>query len=763
MQSRFTALLVALLAIQANAAGMQERTTYDDHAVVRVKVDGMRDTRTLLALGGRLWSESWGVRTVDVMLPIDRLDALENTKIDFSVLIPDVETVLAKERARLEADQEGGIAGGAFFDDYQRADDLIAFYDALATSRPDLVERRSIGTSIEGREIPAYVISNAQAADAPAIYICTGVHAREWIAPATIAYFADRLVNTYDTDPRVAELVGSIAWHIVPLANPDGYIHTWDVDRLWRKNRRNNINGTFGVDLNRNFDSNWGGAGSSGSTSSDTYRGTSPFSEPEAAAIRDDVLSTDNLAVFLDVHCFSQLVLWPYGYQDSEPAGDAGAIFQNLGFGIRNAIASVNGANFTAQPAHDLYIASGTTQDWAWDDTGALAFTYELRDTGNFGFVLPPEQIVPSGQEISESLLYIGEQVVGSVNATFPNGRPTQIAPASPATVEVRLESILGGVVPETARIRRKIDGGAWTTQSMTFLGDDLYLGTLTMGLACGEVVEFDFEIEAVGGALVRVDDGGSPWSAVATEETVAFLDGAESDLGWTLGLPEDDAATGIWTRVDPIGTILDGAAFYQPEDDASDPGTICFVTGQGPVGGSVGAADIDGGATTLVTPSIDTSDIEIATVSFAYWYRNDGGASPNADSMPVETSVDGGATWSPLTTIASSAAEWRSFDAEIDVEDADSILVRFVASDLGDGSLVEAAIDDFSLTERSCPDGPECPGDLDGNGMVDGADLGAMLAGWGDCQGCSGDFDGDGRIDGLDLGQFLASWGLCP
>lgn len=757
MHRRF-GLVVAFSVVTSTITGVfaQERVAYNDHTVVRARIDDMRDTRVLLGLGGRLWSESWGVETVDVMLPSARLATLAKTRIEYEVIIPNVQEILDAERARLTRNLDRRRVGIGFFDEYQRAEDIIAFYDALESARPDLVESRSIGTSIEGRDIRAYTISNAGSTDAPAVYVNTGAHAREWIGPATIAYFSDRLVNDYGVDPRITQLVDSVVWHIVPLANPDGYVHSWDVDRLWRKNRRNNGNGSFGVDWNRNFDANWGGDGSSGSTGSDIYRGTGPFSEPETAAIRDDVRAIDNLLVFLDVHCYSQLVLWPYGYQIGEPEGEAGDIFRDLGIGIRDAIASVNGVQFSPQPAYDLYVASGTSQDWAWDDTGAFAYTYELRDTGTFGFLLPPDQIVPSGTEILESLLYIGEQVIGNVAATFPSGRPTEIASDQEVTIDVELSSAFVGLATETGLLRRRVNGGEWTSSPLQFLGGDLFRGQLTAGIDCDDVLEFDFEIETTSGSLVRVDDAGSPWSALGVEIQSFFDDDVESDLGWSLGVAGDTATTGVWVRVDPIGT---GA---QPEDDASPGvGALCFVTGQGSPGGSLGENDIDGGETTLRSPVIDLDGGDLTTLSFEYWFTNDAGASPNEDVMSIEWRFDGG-PWISILEVETSATAWRSFSVDFDPNVAGTVQLQFRASDLGSGSIVEAAIDEISVSRTACSSAP-CPGDLDGSGAVDGGDLGAILSSWGACTGCPGDLNGDGAVNGGDLGQFLSSWGPCP
>ena len=747
------ALTAPVLGLTASLATAQELVRYDAHQVVRAEVDTLRELRTLLALGGDVWSESIGLGSIDVMLPLARIGTLDRTGIEYEVMIPDVQRLIDEERSRIDRD---GIAGVGFFEEYHQQDELFAFYEALEASRPDLVTSRSIGESIEGREIRAYTISGAEdPSSVPAIYIVAGAHAREWISPATISYLADTLVNGHGADDRITPLVDDLAWHIVPLANPDGYQFTWNSNRLWRKTRKANGDGSFGVDWNRNFAAGWGGPGSSGNTGSDTYRGTGPFSEPETQAIRDDVAANPNTAIFFDVHCYSQLVLWPYGYDSTEPEGPAGEIHRNLGEGIAAAIESINGRVFDPQPAHDLYLASGTSLDWAWDDAGVYAFTYELRDTGEFGFVLPPDQIIPSGNEILESFLYVGEELVGS-NALidFPEGFPTVVPVDTPTEILVSISSAFTELDPTSAVVRTRIDGGPLVTDPMSLAGIDQYLATVPAA-DCGAVIEIDFLIETTNGNTIVLQSETGPWQIDVVDETVFFADDVETDLGWTLGLPGDDATTGVWVRVDPIGTAA------QPENDASDPGTICFVTGQGSVGGSLGENDVDGGSTSLVTPSIDTTGIDLGTVAFAYWYRNDAGASPNQDSMPVEISTDGGATWTLIATISDNASAWRLLEIEVDLAGSTLTQVRFIASDLGDGSIVEAAIDDFSITTRSCPN-RDCPGDLDGGGQVDGGDLGLLLAAWGTSD-PSADLNGDGTVDGADLGLLLASWGPCP
>jgi len=753
MRSTSAALALAL-ALCVSASG-DDRVRFDDHSVARVEVDSLRELRTLLAIGGDIWSESVGIGSIDVMLPTDRLGVLERAGLEHEILIDAVQPLLDAERMRLEAAGEGGIAGGGFFDDYRTRTELLDFFDALAAARPDLVTSRVIGTSIEGRPIRAFTICGGDPASAPAIYVNTGAHAREWIGPATIAYVADALVNGHGADPRITTLVDGLCWHIVPVANPDGYEHTWSTNRLWRKTRRDNGDGTFGVDWNRNFPAGWGGPGSSGATNNDTYRGPEPFSEPESRATRDDVLAQPNVAIFLDVHSYSQLVLWPYGYASSEPAGTAGEIHRAIGLGMADAIRSVHGTVFSPQAAHDLYLASGTSLDWAWDDAGVYGFTYELRDTGQFGFILPPEQIVPSGEEILESLLWTGEQVLGAVEASFAAGEPAIVTPGTATEFDVTLSAIFAELDDSTATCRTRVDGGSWSEAPMTPLGGDGYRGTLPAA-SCGSTIEFEFRITTTQGADILVrSNTGEAWSVIAVETAVAFEDDVESDLGWSLADASDTATTGRWVRVDPNGTAA------QPEDDATpDPGRFCFVTGQGSVGGGLGEADIDGGVTTLTSPQIEIDGLDAVTISCRVWYSNDTGASPNADAMPIEARLDDGA-WFTLETVAISDAAWQALEWSVPSEGASTLQIRFVASDLGSGSVVEAGVDEIRIFAAGCADAP-CVGDLDGDGQVDGADVGLMLADWGSNDPAA-DQNGDGAVNGADLGLLLGAWGGCP
>jgi len=217
-------------------------------------------------------------------------------------------------------------------------------------------------------------------------------------------------LEQYGTNNIVTQLVNSVEFDIVPMVNPDGYVFSWTTNRLWRKNRRNNGNNVFGVDLNRNWDEHWGGEGSSKTPSSDTYCGKSPFSEPESRALSDYINSFDNIIGAIDFHSYSQLILRPYGWTRANSPDEQS--LKLIGDGVHYTIAEVYGTDYESIKGIDLYVTTGTASDWFYQEGIWGAYCIELRDTGRYGFVLPPNQIIPTGEEIWNSMLYFCETVI---------------------------------------------------------------------------------------------------------------------------------------------------------------------------------------------------------------------------------------------------------------------------------------------------------------------------------------------------------------
>ena len=285
---------------------------------------------------------------------------------------------------------------------------------SLASAYPSLARVSSIGKSLEGRDLWAIKISDnaAQDEDESVIVLMGAHHAREWISVDTPFLIAKYLLDKYAVAPEIKDYVDKAEIWIVPMVNPDGHQHSVITDRLWRKNRRNNGDGSFGVDLNRNYEKEWGGPGSSGDTFSETYRGPAPFSEPESQACRD-FLQAVNPDALISYHSYSQLVLFPWGYTNS-PAPDK-ALLQSLATTLANKIKAVHGKTYTPEQSSSLYLASGDTTDWLYWLLGVPAFTIELRPSSLWpGFKLPESEIKPTFEENLPAALYLIEWVIAN-------------------------------------------------------------------------------------------------------------------------------------------------------------------------------------------------------------------------------------------------------------------------------------------------------------------------------------------------------------
>lgn len=345
-------------------------------------------------------------------------------------VLPDYVVVTVREGTRSALEELGlryelrnvrafPAADGAFHD-YQEVESEI---NRLVSQHPDLVSRISIGKSLEGRDLIGVRISASPLPDSLPTAIFVGCHhAREHLSVEVPLLFIKHLAESYSKDARVARLLGEREVWVVPMLNPDGaeYDIATGSYRYWRKNRRNNKDGTFGVDLNRNYGAYWGGPGSSGNTASDIYRGSSAFSEPETAAVRDFVRNRKNATVLLSFHTFSELILWPWGYTDDVISNDKDrAVFEKMG----ETMAQWN--HYTPQKSSELYVTSGDTTDWAYDELKMFAFTFELSPSsmGGGGFYPGAAAIEPTFKANLEPALYLIEHaadpyaVIGSTLA----------------------------------------------------------------------------------------------------------------------------------------------------------------------------------------------------------------------------------------------------------------------------------------------------------------------------------------------------------
>jgi Zinc carboxypeptidase/Carboxypeptidase activation peptide len=184
---------------------------------------------------------------------------LNSNKIQHKLAISDVESSLqADKAARLLARSKRSVLkadNAPSFEQYLEFGEMLTFTRQLAEDYPNLVKRDVIGYSIEGREIFGMrVSSGADFGKKPIIFIDSGVHAREWVGPQSTLYLLNQLVTNESVS---RELLDKVDWVFVPNVNPDGYVHSFNEDRLWRKNRRFVNESCTGIDLNRNFGYVW--------------------------------------------------------------------------------------------------------------------------------------------------------------------------------------------------------------------------------------------------------------------------------------------------------------------------------------------------------------------------------------------------------------------------------------------------------------------------------------------------------------------------
>jgi carboxypeptidase T len=302
-----------------------------------------------------------------------------------------------------------GKRGRARATDFPSADSTYHNYAEMsaeilstANANPTIVQRFSIGTSHEGRTLWAVKVSDNVATDEaePEVLFTANQHAREHLTVEMALYLLRELTSKYPTDSRIANIVNSRETYIVFSVNPDGaeYDVATGSYRMWRKNRQPNGSSAVGTDLNRNWSWQWGCCGgSSGTFSSETYRGASAFSAPETQRVRDFINSrvvggAQQLKAHIDFHTYSELVLWPYGYTTANTAPGLTADDQAMLSTLGNQMAATNG--YTPEQASDLYIADGTINDWAWGAHHIPSYTFEMYPrTSNPGFY-PPDEVI---------------------------------------------------------------------------------------------------------------------------------------------------------------------------------------------------------------------------------------------------------------------------------------------------------------------------------------------------------------------------------
>lgn len=330
---------------------------------------------------------------------------------------------------------------------------------------------------------------------------------------------------------------------------------------------------------------------------------------------------------------------------------------------------------------------------------------------------------------------------------------PTLVSPTTSTSFQVQI--VVANQTLSTAQLfYRSGTAGAFSTANLTSLGSNLYQATIPPS-ACGAPAQFYVRATASSGSAVTQPPTApaAVFSATVGDEVVLFADNFSNDLGWTLGVAGDTATSGIWERGDPVGT---GA---QPED-AFSPG-FCAFTGNAAVGAGIGTNDVDNGFTTLLSPAVNLTGVANPVISYRRWFSNNAGANGNVKVMRVEISNDDGVNWTLAETVGpttQNSGGWLLGTINVQTifaSPSSQVRVRFIPDDSGTGSLVEAAIDDFRVTQLACN---TCVADFDLNTIINTNDIFAFLNAWfGGLP--AADVDGVAGLSTNDVFVFLNRW----
>ncbi|XP_053316886.1 carboxypeptidase B-like [Spea bombifrons] len=410
----FLLLLVSFAAVSA------EPRSFHGEKVFRAFPQSAEDVEFLKSIALNTQLDFWRPESADIIqvgqpvdfhteshVSYDVQALLEQSGMHFEIMIDDLQAALDNQR-------DSKIRAIHSYEKYNDLDTINTWSANIAAQNPGLVSRSVLGTSYEGR--PIYLLKVGKSGtNKRAVFIDCGFHAREWITPAFCQWFVREAVNSYGSDAQFTNLLNNLDFYVLPVLNVDGYVYTWTSNRMWRKTRSVNRNSScIGTDPNRNFNAGWCTVGASSRACDDTYCGSAPESESETRALANFIRSNiGSIKGYLTIHSYSQMLLFPYSYTYSLAKDHT-----ELNTVAKNAVTqltSLYGTKYTyGAGGTTIYLAAGGSDDWAYDAGVKYSFTFELRDTGRYGFALPETLIRPTCAETLLAVKSIANHILNN-------------------------------------------------------------------------------------------------------------------------------------------------------------------------------------------------------------------------------------------------------------------------------------------------------------------------------------------------------------
>jgi hypothetical protein len=727
----------------------------DHHVVARVVLADAEQAAQVELLATSLLSEAIALSGTDFVFDNATLPILDAMGVSYKILHDNPQTLIDQERMQIALNRLIQNVDLNWFQNFKTYAEIESRIDALVTSYPSLLSVQQIGTSIQGRAIRAVTLTSPNGQpNKPALCFNGTQHAREWISPMVVMYILEGLASDYGIDPQITALLDNTKFYIIPVVNPDGYVYSWNTYRLWRKNRRNTGTGYYGVDLNRNWGYGWGGPGSSSSPSSDTYRGTAPFSEPETQAVRDFILAHPDTVAHIDFHSYSQLILRPFGAEEALPAAPFEDVHRLVGDTMAAEIFDVYGETYVSQPSYELYLAAGDATDWVFGTAGVYSWTIELRPDSSFpGFELPASEIIPTCEEIYPAIRFLGSFFSQPVGLSEATPEPTTLSQDSPTVVDVQIFDLGETVDPNAVSVYVQIGSGKSTPYPMVPGTDGLYTGTLPMA-PCGSTVNYFFAATTTEGSVVRLPANAPTETFTAdVAPLVTVLDeNMDVDPGWTR---QTD-----WAHGQPLGL---GGAYGGPDPTSGFTGSnVMGYNLSGDYANSLSQRH-------LTTQAMDCTGMTDVTLGFYRWL---GVESNSYDNATISISTNG-LTWStiwanPASAVTDSQWTYLEYDISSWADGQPTVYLRWTMGTT-DGSWQYCGwnLDDVKVWGASIAGCQSLLGDMNCDGFVNSFDIDPFVlaildpagytASFPDCNLMLADANQDQNVNSFDIDPFVA------